>query len=152
MSKSKQFLDYFLSHRHVTNELIAKIDREHEDYKPTPTSMTARTLVTHMLTSFYQFAAAAAKQEPQQVFTDNASVELTELAQTYTDKTIQLIESMSDDDFDRLIDMTHVLGVELPANQVLHAALDHEINHKGNLFIYVREMGYTELPMFVKTG
>ncbi|GAB6891375.1 hypothetical protein JCM14450A_23810 [Geobacillus stearothermophilus] len=47
MSRAQQWVQYFLSHRHVTMELIHKIDEAHYDYKPTPTSMTAKQLATH---------------------------------------------------------------------------------------------------------
>ncbi|WP_028784362.1 DinB family protein [Thalassobacillus devorans] len=152
MSKSNDFIQYFLSHRSVTNELAAKIGTEDVNYQPTPTSMPARKLVNHMLKSFYQFTAAAAQQEPKQLFEQEEDASLTELAETYTSETKKLIESMSDEDFSVIVDLTEMLGVKLPAEKVLNLAMDHEIHHKGNLFVYVREMGNTELPMFVKQG
>ncbi len=45
-------------------ELIHKIDEAHYDYKPTPTSMTAKQLATHMLFSFYNFANTAKHGDP----------------------------------------------------------------------------------------
>jgi uncharacterized damage-inducible protein DinB len=68
MSKIHHLKQYFLSHRLVTNELIEKIEKKHYDYKPTPTSMSTKELVVHMLTSFYQFASAAAKQAPKPLY------------------------------------------------------------------------------------
>ncbi|WP_088036531.1 DinB family protein [Evansella clarkii] len=152
MSKSDNFVNYFLSHRNVTDELAAKISKEDYDYKPTETSMSAKTLVTHMLTSFYQFASAAAKQEAKKLHDENEEVDLQQLTKLYTDETVKVIQSMSDEDFDAMVDMTKMLGAELPAGQLLRIAMDHEINHKGNLFVYVRDLGHTDLPMFVSRG
>ncbi|GGC96077.1 hypothetical protein GCM10007216_28560 [Thalassobacillus devorans] len=152
MDKNEQFKQYFSSHRSVTNELIGKIGTEHVDYQPTPTSMTARTLAHHMLKSFYQFTSAAAQQQASELFENEEETSLNELAEVYTTETEKLIESMSDEDFSATIDLTEMLGTKLPAEHVLNLAMDHEIHHKGNLFVYVREMGHTELPMFVKQG
>ncbi|KYD26597.1 MULTISPECIES: DinB family protein [Geobacillus] len=43
-------------------------------------------------------------------------------------------------------------GIHIPAAQLLPMAMDHEIHHKGQLFVYVRAMGHTDLPLFVKRG
>ncbi|WP_138420637.1 DinB family protein [Aquibacillus sediminis] len=152
MSKSQHYIDYFLSHRKVTNTLIGKMEKENYDYKPTPTSMSAQELALHMLQSFYQFTATAAKQTPEVLHQQGEAVDLVELAETYTNKTVKLLQSLSDQDFEEIIDLTDILGAKLPAAQVIDMAIDHEINHKGNLFVYVREMGHTDLPMFVAKG
>ncbi|BAD74488.1 hypothetical conserved protein [Geobacillus kaustophilus HTA426] len=154
MSRAKKWVQYFLSHRHVTMELIHKIDEAHYDYKPTPTSMTAKQLATHMLFSFYNFANTAKHGDPslfrQKI--EEPETNLAKLAETYTEKTRQLIESMSDDDFDRTLDLTAIFGTQMSTVQFLQLAMDHEIHHKGQLFVYVRGMGHTDLPLFVKRG
>ncbi|WP_096437902.1 DinB family protein [Alteribacter populi] len=152
MSKSQRFINHFLSHRKVTEELVSKISKDHYEYNPTPTSMSTKELVIHMLTSFYRFAAFATQQTPKQLHEEDAEINITELAERYTKETVSLIETMSDEDFKTEIDVTHIIGVKLPAGQLLQLALDHEINHKGNLFVYVREMGHTDLPLFVNIG
>ncbi|PLT29920.1 DinB family protein [Peribacillus deserti] len=153
MSKANRFLHYFLSHRDVTNELIGKISKDHYQYKPTETSMTASKLVTHMLESFYKFAATAKAGNPSafQEKTEEES-DLQKLAELYTDKTRRILESFSDSDFEKEIDVSAMFGRNMSARQFLQVALDHEIHHKGSLFVYVREMGHTDLPMFVKRG
>ncbi|MGZ0084253.1 DinB family protein [Geobacillus sp. C56-T2] len=154
MPRAQKWVNYFLSHRHVTLELINKIDEAHYEYKPTPTSMTAKQLATHMLFSFYNFANAAKHGDPslfrQKI--EEPETNLAKLAETYTEKTRQLIESMSDDDFNRTLDFTSIFGIHIPATQLLQMAMDHEIHHKGQLFVYVRAMGHTDLPLFVKRG
>ncbi len=59
---------------------------------------------------------------------------------------------MSDDDFDRTLDLTAIFGTQMSTAQFLQLAMDHEIHHKGQLFVYVRGMGHTDLPLFVKRG
>ncbi|KHF39413.1 DinB family protein [Halalkalibacter okhensis] len=150
MKKSTHYKDYFLAHRLVTNELVEKIGNNHYNYKPTDTSMSAKELVVHMLTSFYQFVSAAAKRTPTPLHDENADINLTELAKLYTEESVKIIESLAEEDLDEIIDLTAVLGLKLPAEKIINLAIDHEINHKGNLFVYVRGMGHTDLPMFIR--
>lgn len=150
MRKSSHLNDRFLSHRLITNDLIGKIKKEHYDFKPSSTSMSAQKLVIHMLTSFYHLASGAAKQAPKPLHDKNDDIDLVTLAQLYTDESIKLIESLSDEKLEEIIDLSDTMGIKVPAGQLLNIAIDHEINHKGNLFVYVRAMGHTDLPMFVK--
>ncbi|WP_199426793.1 DinB family protein [Thermaerobacillus caldiproteolyticus] len=152
MNRTSQLVQYFLSHRSVTVELVNKIEKEHYDYKPTPTSMPAKDLVTHILFSFYKFARAAKSGNPAvfRVKIEETETDLRKLAEAYTEKTRSLLESLTDEDFDRVLDLTKIFGVRLSVAQLLQSAMDHEIHHKGQLFVYVREMGHTELPFFIK--
>lgn len=152
MSKAEQFLQYFLSHREVTKELVKKINEEHYEYKPTETSMSAKKLVTHMLHSFYGFATIAKTGDPSALGKklEDAETDLSQLADKYTDLTVETIKSLTDEEMAREIDLTNILGAKMSARQLLQTSMDHEINHKGNLFVYVRLMGHTDLPMFVK--
>lgn len=154
MSRANQFVQYFLSHRNVAIELIGKIDQSHYDFKPTPTSMSAKQLASHILQSFYQFANTAKSGDPA-AFSRKLDVEtadLNELAEVYTKETVTLLESLTDDEFERIIDLTKIFGAKMSGAQLLQTAMDHEIHHKGQLFVYVREMGHTDLPLFVKRG
>ncbi|KAF0819820.1 putative protein YjoA [Bacillus sp. ZZV12-4809] len=154
MERAQKYLTYFLSHRKVTNELIWKIDNNNVDYKPAETSMSAGKLVTHMLTSFYMFAKTIKDGSPA-VFGekfDEIAPNLSEAAENFTEKTIKVISSLTNEELERKIDMSQIFGMELTGSQLLKIAMDHEIHHKGNLFVYVREMGHTELPRFVSRG
>lgn len=152
MNRKDRMIQYFMSHRRVTNELISKIEEEHYAYKPTDTSMEAKALVSHMLISFYRFAKVAREGNPQfmSAVLDGEETSLSALAEKYTSETLHILESFSDEEFKKEIDMTSIFGVKLPASSLLQLAMDHEIHHKGSLFVYVREMGHTELPLFVK--
>ncbi|MFX3623396.1 MAG: DinB family protein [Ectobacillus sp.] len=154
MSRTNQFLGYFLAHRTVTLELVHKIEEKYYDYKPTPTSMSAKELVTHMVTAFYRFALTAKRGDatPFQEKIEPAESNLATLAEKYTEDTKALLASLTDEELDRVIDLSGIFGMHIPAGKLLQLAMDHEIHHKGNLFVYVREMGHTELPMFVKRG
>lgn len=152
MKRSEVFIYSFLSHRKVTEKLVEKIGEDNYLYKPTETSMSAQTLVLHMLTSFYHFACAAAKTPPIDPYADEEEINLKKLTKIYTEETVKVLQSMSDEDFTKEVDLTKIIGIMLPADQVLQMAIEHEIHHKGNLFVYVRGMGHTDLPLFVDRG
>ncbi|MGG1345462.1 DinB family protein [Bacillus subtilis] len=152
MSQSNQIVSHFLSHRNVTNELAEKISKDHYSYKPADTSMSAEELVKHILTSFHLFANVIKegnaspfqnKQEETETETD-----LNVLAKTYTDKTVAILEQLTEEQLDREIDLTSAFGRKVTGRALLQLAMEHEIHHKGNLFVYVREMGHTELPFY----
>ncbi|HZG59823.1 MAG TPA: DinB family protein [Anoxybacillus sp.] len=154
MNRTNQLVQRFLAHRSVTVELVNKIEKEHYDYKPTPTSMTVKDLVTHILFSFYRFAKVA-KSGNSAVFSEKieeTETDLRKVAETYTEKTKSLLESLTEEELDRVLDLTQRFGMKIPVFQFLQLGMDHEIHHKGQLFVYVREMGHTELPFFIKRG
>lgn len=154
MSNAKKFLNYFLTHRRVTEELISKIDEKDYNYKPTPTSMSTEELVKHMLFSFHRFALVAKQGNPAafREKLEEPETNLQTLATKYTEEDIALIESLTDDDLEKELDLTQIFGMKVSVRNFLHAGLDHEIHHKGNLFVYIREMGHTELPFYIKRG
>ncbi|MFQ3545982.1 DinB family protein [Halobacillus rhizosphaerae] len=150
MKSSEVFINNFLTHREVTNQLIEKIDRDNYDYKPTPTSMEAHKLADHILKSLYTFAQLAHQQNPEPLFSEEDTTPLTERAKRYTEETIRLVTDLSDEQLSEVLNVKHMLGRDIPAGALLQLGLDHEIHHKGQLFVYVRGMGNTELPFYVK--
>lgn len=141
-----------MAHRSVTIELISKISEEDYEYKPTETSMPARAVVTHMMSSFQKFAAVV-KQGDASPMREKLEVDETNLnavAEHYTSQTRNLLESLTDEELDRVIDLTAIFGMKISGRGLLQVAMDHEIHHKGSLFVYVREMGHTKLPSFVE--
>ncbi|MFZ0370174.1 MAG: DinB family protein [Halobacillus sp.] len=150
MSKVEQFINSLSPHRGALNDLIEMIDENNYAFKPTPTSMETEKLVNHTLKTTYTFARLAAKQSPEDLFPEGDDTPLAERARVYTDETYASIKLLEDEDLDELIDVKKMFGSEIPAGKLLEMAKDHEIHHKGQLFVYVREMGNTDLPSFVK--
>lgn len=148
--ESKYYINKFLAHREVTRSLVNKLYPAHYNYQPTATSMTAEELVIHMLDSFHQFVCLAAQSPYQKLYDETEQVNLLELVDRYTDTSLKLLESFDDEMLEAAIDANYLLGKELPAWKLIEEAIEHEINHKGNLFVYMREIGYKQLPMYVK--
>ncbi|WP_026694311.1 DinB family protein [Peribacillus kribbensis] len=151
MNQSETFLQSFLSHRQVTNELIQFITPENYGFKPSETSMEAAKLARHIMESSYKFASVV-KTGSLAPFQEKTAEEpdLHKFAEVYTNKTKEILASLSDQDFEKDVDVSAIFGSSMTGLQLLRSALEHEIHHKGALFVYVRGMGHTELPFFVK--
>ncbi|MEC0695516.1 DinB family protein [Bacillus atrophaeus] len=150
MSKTSHIVSHFLSHRNVTVELIEKINKEHYSYKPAETSMSAEEMAKHMLFSFYQFANVIKEGSPApfQNPPEETETDLNVLAKSYTEKTAAILEDLTEEQMNKEIDLTAAFGRKVTGAALLQLAMEHEIHHKGNLFVYVREMGHTELPFY----
>ncbi|CAH0290638.1 DinB family protein [Peribacillus simplex] len=153
MTNLTQYMQHFSSHRNVTVELIKHIQKEQYDYKPSEVSMSTHDLIVHILQSYYRFAKLA-KTKDQQVMREkieDTETDLGKLADMYTEKTKEYLESLTEEDLTQVIDATQVFGMHIPVAALLQMAIDHEIHHKGNLYVYLRGMGYTDkVPMFVQ--
>lgn len=145
------YVSHFLSHRSVTNDLVARINEADYDFKPAETSMTAQKLITHMYTSYYKFIKTVKEGNgaPFLEKLDETDVTLIQLGEEYTTKTKELLASLTDEELDREIDMSKIFGMNVTGHQMVQMAIEHEIHHKGNLFVYVREMGHTDLPLYI---
>ncbi len=112
MSQSNQIVSHFLSHRNVTNELAEKISKDHYGYKPAETSMSAEELVKHILTSFHLFANVIKEgnASPFQNKQEETETDLNVLARTYTEKTVAILEQLTEERLDREIDLTATFG------------------------------------------
>lgn len=154
MKAIESYTKYFLAHREVTLELVKKIGQENYSYQPTPTSMTAEKLVAHMAVSFYSFVSVVKSGDASSLSQSKNRTEsnLYDFAKDLTKQTVEIIQSLTEVELNTIIDLTDSLGIKVKGSRLLQIAMDHEIHHKGSLFVYVREMGHTDLPMFVSKG
>ncbi|WP_147535181.1 DinB family protein [Bacillus marasmi] len=154
MSKAKQFVDSWMVHRAVTEELIEFVSDKDLDFKPWADAMSLKKLILHMITSADLFATAA--KEGAIIDQSGAGSEiqtaeaLKQFAREVSSKTTATFENLSDNQFDELIDLTSFFGTKLPGHVLLQMTRDHEIHHKGQLFTYLRMIGKENLPMFKK--
>ena len=154
MSKAEQFLDGWLRHRLVVLEVLDQLTDKDVNFQPWEKAMTLGELVTHIVTVPELFVNAI--EQGQLVFPQgqkpsfSSAAELRQFAGELTDKTQASIGALSDEKFEEMIDVSRIFGQPLPGGVLLNAMRDHEIHHKGQLFVYARMMGAETLPMYVK--
>jgi uncharacterized damage-inducible protein DinB len=154
MSTAQNFTNSWLRHRLVANEIVEMVSDEHLDFRPWEKAMTLKELVLHMLFSAAMFTEAVKEGAFVPPAGSQPNVEtaeqLKELVREVTAKTRATMESLSDEQFANLVDLTKLFGTKMPGKSLLHVMRDHEIHHKGQLFVYARMIGLENLPMFVK--
>ncbi|SIT12456.1 DinB family protein [Alicyclobacillus vulcanalis] len=155
MAKAESMLRHWHAHRDVLAPLVQSVPEDQLDFKPWDKAMSFRELVWHVLSISALFASAAKAGRitgrPEQP--DLSSKEaLLRAISTLTDQTHADMASLSDEQFDQLVDTKAVFGADLPVHALLGTMIDHEIHHKGQLFVYARLMGAKELPFFVHRG
>ncbi|GLV14795.1 hypothetical protein Heshes_24790 [Alicyclobacillus hesperidum] len=155
MTKAETYLGHWHAHRDVLTDLVKSVGEEHLSFQPWAGAMSFADLVWHIVSTGYFFADSAALghlgMRPEKADLSTMSALESSISE-WTQKTHDRISSMTDDQFANLVDMTQLFGAKLPATALLQTNLDHEIHHKGQLFVYARLCGADPLPFFVKRG
>jgi uncharacterized damage-inducible protein DinB len=150
-----EFLKSWLLHRLVTVELVDMLPEGKLDFKPWGGAMTLSKLVTHLMTSGFQFSQAVKQgamgdSGEKPVF--SSITDLKKYVHEITEQTKSTLTSLTDEDLEKFVDTSKVFGRDLPGKVLLSSMRDHEIHHKGQLFIYARMTGVQNPPFFVKMG
>jgi len=142
----------FMRHRSVTLEEASRLPADQVDFKPWPGAMSLGELLWHMGGAHHMFVQVALGNFGQQGERPQRPADLaairTTLAQL-TEADAAAIRNMSDEDL--ATPRAGIMNMTLPASLWLHSAREHEIHHKGQLFVYGRMVG-VEPPFFIPRG
>ncbi len=153
MSKAAQFVDSWLRHRLVTVELVDMVDDDSLNFKPWDGAMTLGELAIHIVTGGILFGNAVkngvlGKSEKPPI---SSMRELKKFVHEETEKAKEILLSITDEQMESQVDVTKLFGTHLQGKVLLAAMRDHEIHHKGQLFVYARMTGVQNPPSFVKS-
>ncbi|GEO27627.1 hypothetical protein AAC03nite_34120 [Alicyclobacillus acidoterrestris] len=150
MTKAQTFLQQFMAHRSVLPDLIATMKDKDLSFRPWDGAMTTADLVWHILSVSHSMASAAATGQFERI-TDKPDLTTIEgvqrIVRERTDELHNLIDAIPDEQLDATIEL---FGNQVPASAALQLLKDHEIHHKGQLFVYARMCGAEQMPMFIK--
>ncbi|ACT00478.1 DinB family protein [Paenibacillus sp. JDR-2] len=152
MTNINEFIAGWKSHRNVLHDMLADATTEQLSYKPWEKGMSLAELVLHITGAMDMFA----KTVQNGVYTPGAKPaapstieELKITVATATEQTEAVLRSLTPEQLAAPIDF---FGNSLPGLVLLQNAKDHEIHHKGQLFVYLRLVGIEKLPFFVSKG
>ncbi|OFW78452.1 MAG: hypothetical protein A2201_06430 [Alicyclobacillus sp. RIFOXYA1_FULL_53_8] len=154
MSKVDHYIQGWLRHRLVLLDLLDKVSEEYVAFQPTETSMPLARLAVHIATSGDMFVQALktgkfvrleAPPKPETMEETRA------LVRAITDRNRAEMAEFSDQTLEKIIIGKEIFGFDAPGSVWLGSMREHEIHHKGQMFVYVRMTGVTELPFFMKT-
>ncbi|EPZ41874.1 DinB family protein [Alicyclobacillus acidoterrestris] len=150
MTKAQTFLQQLMAHRSVLPDVVATMKDKDLTFRPWDGAMTTADLVWHILSVSHGMASAAATGQFERITDkpDLATIEdVQRVIRERTDELRGLIDSITDEQLDATIEL---FGNQVPASAALQLLKDHEIHHKGQLFVYARICGAEQLPMFIK--
>jgi len=149
MSTMNVFVTNWLNHRKVLLAMLDTVQNENLQYKPWEKAMSLSALVLHINGSMDMFAQTVkngAFTPPSTAKQAETIEELKAIVAADTASTKALLESLSDEQLEKEIDFH---GMKMSGIVLLENGKDHEIHHKGQLFIYLRLLGIETLPFFV---
>lgn len=148
----EQMMQGWLKHRKVLEELLKTVPDEHTNFKPWDGAMGLSELAQHIAASADMFVSIVQTGEGQIMKTENVNcetmAEVRQIVRDYTAKTKATYETITDAELDIEYDSPHP-NFRGPRKKILTLVTDHEIHHKGQLFVYARLVGVKELPFFV---
>ncbi|WP_277674395.1 DinB family protein [Piscibacillus halophilus] len=149
MSNVDQFLKDWLNHREVLEQLLEQIDDEHVHYKPWDGAMTLGAMALHVATAGDMFADMVKTEKmvaPDMPEFDTME-DVRQKVREFTESTKKKIEDMTDEELQQSneAELPQMKGTKF---SYLQGMYEHEIHHKGQLFVYARMIGVKNVPFF----
>ncbi|WP_026677501.1 DinB family protein [Fictibacillus gelatini] len=147
MDQVKQFMDNWLRHRNVLEKLIETIGDEHVSFKPWDGAMALGELVLHTVywnDTFISLLKTGQFEAPE-ISDCQTMKEVRQKVSELTEKTKDSFASLNDEVLEAEFTFLNFPGT---GRTFLTMMYDHEIHHKGQLFVYARLIGVKDLPFF----
>jgi uncharacterized damage-inducible protein DinB len=152
MGRAKQLMNQWLTHRLALEKLLQCVQDEHLGYKPWPGAMALAELAQHVVKSTDMFVIIAKTGQGKIGVPDiepcETAAQLNGIVSRFTEKTKATYDTLTDDELRIEYDHPHP-NFKGPREKILVLANDHEIHHKGQLFVYARMIGLEKLPFFI---
>jgi uncharacterized damage-inducible protein DinB len=127
----------------LTRRVIAAIPPDHASYRPQAGARSADELARHIVGAELRFLGGAATGEFPD-FRDrlNSMPDLPSVVRLYETEFPPALEKLQQATGDQLLRMLDYRGlVKMPALAFVQLALNHTIHHRGQLSVYLREVG-----------
>ncbi|WP_277678635.1 DinB family protein [Gracilibacillus dipsosauri] len=149
MSESTIMMEDWLQHRQVLVNLLEQIDDEAIHFKPWEGAMELGELALHVTGWNDVFVSMVKSEEflPPDIPECKTMEEVRAAVNSFTEKTKATYQSITEEELEMQNNATHP-KLQGTKKKYLLAMYDHEIHHKGQLFIYVRLVGVKDVPFF----
>jgi uncharacterized damage-inducible protein DinB len=154
MGKANTFVSQWMRHRSVLFQLLELVPDEHTNFQPWEGALSLSDLAIHIGGSGFMFTSAVQSgivTRPQTAPKAQSMEETLRIVREYTDKTKAVMESLTDDQIEGMVDASQLMGFSAPGKVLLHSMREHEIHHKGQLYVYARLVGVQKVPFFINT-
>jgi uncharacterized damage-inducible protein DinB len=134
----------------LTRRVLSAIPPEHVAYRPQADARTAWDLARHIVAAELRFLEGAAVGAfPDQLAAMAAVADLPMLMSVYEREFAVALDRLGatpDSRLSRVLDYRGV--VSMPALAFVQLAMSHTIHHRGQLSVYLREVGVTVPPIY----
>ncbi len=141
MGKAAHLMKQWLRHRLVLEQLLDNIPEESIHFKPWDGAMALGDLAQHIAGSTDMFITIAKSGQGQigmpPMVKCGTMAEVAGIVRRFTEKTKTTYASLTDEELEIEYDSPHP-NLKGPRMQLVTIANDHEIHHKGQLFVYAR--------------
>ncbi|TFB21343.1 DinB family protein [Filobacillus milosensis] len=149
MPNVQKFLSDWLNHREKLEKLLELVDGEQIYYKPWDEAMPLGVMALHISTTGLMFAKMVKTEtyEAPDMPEFETAKEVREKVKDLTEETKQVLEEISNEELEEQnqAELPNLQGTKF---EYLQAMYEHEIHHKGQLFLYARMLGLQGIPYF----
>lgn len=152
MGAASQYVSQWLRHRTVLVEILDLVENPHANLKPFENAMSLSELAIHTAGVGLMFVNAV-KQGTMVRPDSPPKVESMEdtrrIVRDLTEATKTAMESLTGEQIEGIVSATQTFGFDAPGKVFLHTMREHEIHHKGQMFVYAHLAGVDKLPFFI---
>ncbi|WP_310226383.1 DinB family protein [Paenibacillus qinlingensis] len=137
-------------HHNSLIELAAQLPDSSGNWRPWEGGWTTLELIHHLAWTPEFFFAQIEKRDMNIPPVPSTIIEARELVKNLTGVTEQKLNEYTDSELQEVVTI-HINGVDVtePVEEMFHRLVAHEAHHKGQLFIYARQLGVTNAPFYV---
>lgn len=148
MTKSEQMMNDWILHRNVLVTLVDTIADNHVHFKPWEGAMVLGELALHTVqwNDYFVSLVKNGKADYPKPIKCETMAEVRHYVRELTDKTIKEYKTITDTELES--ERVFPSGFLGTGKTFLTMMYDHEIHHKGQLYVYARMVGMKELPFF----
>ncbi|SDW05594.1 DinB family protein [Paenibacillus sp. CF384] len=149
-SASQKIMKGWKMHHNSTVELVAQLPDSSGSWTPWQGGWTTLELIHHLAWTPEFFFAQIDKRDMNIPPVPATIAEARELVKQLTEATAQKLASYTEEDLQQIATI-NINGVDItePVEEMFHRLVAHEAHHKGQLFVYARELGVTNAPFYV---
>lgn len=150
MSQATRHVRAFQSHRGALIDLYEQLPEEHAGFAAWDEGMSFTRLADHLSLSLDRASAMLAGRTPDGPGEPSATLaDARARLQATQDAFVTTVSALGDDDLQRRIPAFG--GREMPVWMLLDFITQHEVHHKGQVWMMARMVG-VKPPMFVRMG
>lgn len=148
MERIDEFTKGWLSNRNALLEILNCVEDKHLSFKAWDGAMTLSELVLHIAyasTMHVERVKTGESIKPKEIDNVSTAKELSDIVKAETKYVKEELKNLTEEHLKQSVPFA---GKDYSGIELLENGKDHEVHHKGQIFIYLRLLGVKDLPFF----